>query len=111
MVTGLAIAIAAVVLAAAIACLVLMSQRDSARRDVDKFRQSWEDALSANKAYDEQISRREQVIFDLKKEVAELEKDLDAIKDPTVVRDRLRRMLGSSTSAEVPGTVPVKPSA
>jgi len=41
---------------------------------------------------DEETSRRETLIEALKKEIDSLEKDLEACRDPAVVRSRLRKL-------------------
>lgn len=93
MTTVLAVALAVVAIAAAIAVIVLALKLGSAR-SAEKDALAAKDALNtALTAHMDQEKRLEGVTLGLKAEIASLEKDLDACLDPSVVRDRLRRML------------------
>lgn len=61
-------------------------------------------ALEAERAaHAEDTARLERVVRDLKAEIAGLEGDIDACQDPSVVRDRLRRLLALPEAGRAAG--------
>ncbi len=93
MLTALAVALAVVAIAAAIAIIVYAVKLSGSRLTEKQATTALSLAEGAVNQHLEQESRLEQVITDLKTEIAGLEKDLDACLDPAIVRERLRRML------------------
>lgn len=66
------------------------------RAESEKLRGSLSAATTATRVSETERARLEAVIAGHKAEIARLEGDLDACQDPAVVRERLRRLLGSA---------------
>jgi hypothetical protein len=103
--TALAIIVAVVAVAGGIAVAVLAGRLASARGDARDAARAMDAAVQANKAQEDHKVRLELVITSLKAEITALEKDLDACHDPSVVRDRLRRMLAPAGGDSSGGVV------
>ena len=111
------LAVVIAILAGAVASLILWSLYAAERAKVEPLQGELFEALKARDTAviqaQEQQERLEAVIAGLKKEVTTIEATLQNCHDPTVIRDRLRGLLGSVQSpVPVPadasgyGTVP-----
>jgi peptidoglycan hydrolase CwlO-like protein len=104
------IGFAVLIVAAAIACLVLLSQRDAATAKLSEQVTETTDVKNALVDWQDQAHKLEAVITKLKGEIDGLEKDLLTCSDPSAVRTRLRSLLSSGSDSSAGSPVPSRPS-
>ena len=106
------LAVVIAILAGAVASLVLWSLYAAEKQKVAPLQGELFEALKARDAAvlhaQEQEERLEAVIEGLKKEVTTIEATMQTCHDPTVIRDRLRGLLGG---VQEPLPVPAGPGA
>lgn len=112
---GWLVALGVLLIIALVAIIITLTFMRRAELDCEKYRSSLNSSALDNQSLTQQVDgaiarqkliegsrtleriRYEAIIDNLKKEIGTLEKDLAQIRDPAVVRDRLRRLLAFGT--------------